>query len=156
MFIIGTEPCHSKIYSGVDFQGEELNVTFVKGANACQETCTKMVRCQFFTYSLLPEDCRGEKLVQIYFSKTVSKTISWTLLLCEAFIFTLVILSRCKCSSRLSLDGSPTRITHGRQASSGYSLRLCKNEDNSGEYALLFYKTVKRCLCCSDSLLSLR
>ncbi|XP_046504758.1 plasma kallikrein [Equus quagga] len=92
------EPCHSKIYSGVDFQGEELNVTFVKGANACQETCTKMVRCQFFTYSLLPEDCRGEK---------------------------------CKCSSRLSLDGSPTRITHGRQASSGYSLRLCKNEDNS-------------------------
>uniref|UniRef100_A0A2K5I747 Kallikrein B1 n=1 Tax=Colobus angolensis palliatus TaxID=336983 RepID=A0A2K5I747_COLAP len=50
------EPCHSKIYRGVDFGGEELNVTFVKGVNVCQETCTKMIRCQFFTYSLLPED----------------------------------------------------------------------------------------------------
>ncbi|XP_054205941.1 plasma kallikrein isoform X5 [Homo sapiens] len=55
------EPCHSKIYPGVDFGGEELNVTFVKGVNVCQETCTKMIRCQFFTYSLLPEDCKEEK-----------------------------------------------------------------------------------------------
>lgn len=61
MFIIDTEPCHSKIYPGVDFGGEELNVTFVKGVNVCQETCTKMIRCQFFTYSLLPEDCKEEK-----------------------------------------------------------------------------------------------
>lgn len=68
MFIIGTEPCHSKIYTGVDFGGEELNAIFVKGVSDCQETCTKMIRCQFFTYSLLPEDCRGEKLVEIYFS----------------------------------------------------------------------------------------
>ncbi|XP_014641768.1 PREDICTED: plasma kallikrein [Ceratotherium simum simum] len=92
------EPCHSKIYPGVDFQGEELNVTFVKGVNVCQETCTKTIRCQFFTYSLLPEDCRGEK---------------------------------CKCSLRLSMDGSPTRITYGTRASSGYSLRLCESEDSS-------------------------
>ncbi|XP_073075231.1 plasma kallikrein isoform X1 [Manis javanica] len=92
------EPCHSKVYSGVAFEGEELNVTFVKGVNACQETCTKMIRCQFFTYSLLPEDCRGDK---------------------------------CKCSLRLSLDGAPTRITYGTQASSGYSLRLCKGQDDS-------------------------
>uniref|UniRef100_H0V4A7 Kallikrein B1 n=1 Tax=Cavia porcellus TaxID=10141 RepID=H0V4A7_CAVPO len=55
------EPCLSKIYSGVDFHGEELNVTFVKGESVCQETCTKTIRCQFFTYSLLPEDCKGEK-----------------------------------------------------------------------------------------------
>ncbi|XP_036911116.1 plasma kallikrein [Sturnira hondurensis] len=55
------EPCHSKTYAGVDFGGEELNVTFVKGESDCQETCTEMVRCQFFTYSLLPEDCRGDK-----------------------------------------------------------------------------------------------
>ncbi|XP_017718125.1 PREDICTED: plasma kallikrein isoform X3 [Rhinopithecus bieti] len=55
------EPCHSKIYPGVDFGGEELNVTFVKGVNVCQETCTKMIRCQFFTYSLVPEDCKEEK-----------------------------------------------------------------------------------------------
>ncbi|EFB25442.1 hypothetical protein PANDA_012582, partial [Ailuropoda melanoleuca] len=92
------EPCHSKIYSEVDFEGEELNVTFVEGVNVCQETCTKMIRCQFFTYSLRPEDCRGEK---------------------------------CKCSLRLSSDGSPTRITYGTHASSGYSLRLCKSGDGS-------------------------
>ncbi|XP_045641702.1 plasma kallikrein isoform X1 [Ursus americanus] len=92
------EPCHSKIYSEVDFEGEELNVTFVEGVNVCQETCTKMIRCQFFTYSLRPEDCRGEK---------------------------------CKCSLRLSSDGSPTRITYGTHASSGYSLRLCRSGDGS-------------------------
>uniref|UniRef100_G1PSR3 Plasma kallikrein n=1 Tax=Myotis lucifugus TaxID=59463 RepID=G1PSR3_MYOLU len=92
------EPCHSKIYAGVDFGGEELSVSLVKGARGCQETCTKMVRCQFFTYSLLPEDCQGDK---------------------------------CKCSLRLSLDGSPTRITYGMQASSGYSLRLCRSGDSS-------------------------
>ncbi|XP_053072295.1 plasma kallikrein isoform X5 [Acinonyx jubatus] len=38
---------------------------------------------------------------------------------------------RCKCSLRLSLDGSPTRITYGTRASSGYSLRLCKSGDGS-------------------------
>nr|XP_044995577.1 plasma kallikrein [Jaculus jaculus] len=92
------EPCHSKIYSGVDFGGEELNVTFVQGVNACQEICTKKTRCQFFAYSLLPGDCKGEK---------------------------------CKCSLRLSVDGSPTRITYGAQGSSGYSLRLCKAGDSS-------------------------
>ncbi|XP_077000714.1 plasma kallikrein isoform X1 [Tamandua tetradactyla] len=92
------EPCHSKIYPGVDFEGQELNVTFVKGVDACQEICTKVIRCQFFTYSLFPEDCRGEK---------------------------------CKCSLKLSLDGSPTRVTHDTQASSGYSLRLCKTQKGS-------------------------
>ncbi|XP_012499446.1 PREDICTED: plasma kallikrein [Propithecus coquereli] len=92
------EPCHSKIYSGVDFGGEDLKVTFVNGVNVCQETCTKMIRCQFFTYSLLPEDCTGEK---------------------------------CKCSLRLSLDGSPTSITYGTQGRSGYSLRLCEAGDSS-------------------------
>ncbi|XP_008561499.1 PREDICTED: plasma kallikrein, partial [Galeopterus variegatus] len=92
------EPCHSKIYPGVDFGGEELNVTFVEGVNVCQETCTKIIRCQFFSYSVLPEDCKGEK---------------------------------CKCSLKLSLDGSPTTITYGAQKSSGYSLRLCKTGDGS-------------------------
>ncbi|XP_012662442.1 plasma kallikrein isoform X1 [Otolemur garnettii] len=92
------EPCHSKIYPGVDFGGEDLNVTFVSGASVCQETCTQMVRCQFFTYSLLPKDCRGQK---------------------------------CKCSLKLSPDGSPTSITYGTQARSGYSLRLCKAGDSS-------------------------
>nr|XP_020016213.1 plasma kallikrein [Castor canadensis] len=92
------EPCHSKIYSGVDFGGEEVNATFVEGANVCQDTCTKTIRCQFFTYSLLPEDCKGNK---------------------------------CKCSLRLSLDGSPTRITNGIRGSSGYSLRMCKKEGSS-------------------------
>ncbi|XP_021025129.1 plasma kallikrein [Mus caroli] len=92
------EPCHSKIYSGVDFEGEELNVTFVQGADVCRETCTKTIRCQFFTYSLLPQDCKEEG---------------------------------CKCSLRLSTDGSPTSITYGVQGSSGYSLRLCKLVDSS-------------------------
>ncbi|XP_047407227.1 plasma kallikrein [Sciurus carolinensis] len=92
------EPCHKKIYSGVDFRGEELNVTITQGVTACQEMCTETVRCQFFTYSLLPEDCKGEK---------------------------------CKCSLRLSSDGSPTRITYGIQGTSGYSLRLCKTGDSS-------------------------
>ncbi|XP_029412254.1 plasma kallikrein isoform X2 [Nannospalax galili] len=92
------EPCHFKIYSGADFGGEELNRTFVHGVGACQETCTKTIRCQFFTYSLLPNDCKGEK---------------------------------CRCSLRLSVDGSPTRITYGIQGSSGYSLRLCEAGDSS-------------------------
>ncbi|XP_012580287.1 PREDICTED: plasma kallikrein [Condylura cristata] len=92
------EPCHFKIYSEMDFGGEELNVTFVNGVNVCQETCTNMIRCQFFTYSLLPEDCTGKK---------------------------------CKCSLRLSLDGSPTRITTGTPSMSGYSLRLCQRGDSS-------------------------
>ncbi|XP_045142839.1 plasma kallikrein isoform X2 [Echinops telfairi] len=92
------ELCHSNIYAAVDFGGEELNVTFVKDVNVCQETCTKMARCQFFTYSLLPKDCQGEK---------------------------------CKCSLKLSVDGSPTAITHGTKGSSGYSLRLCKTVNHS-------------------------
>ncbi|XP_006882344.1 PREDICTED: plasma kallikrein [Elephantulus edwardii] len=92
------EPCHSKIFSGVDFGGEELNVTFVKSDSVCQETCTKMIRCQFFTYSARPEDCQGDK---------------------------------CKCSLKLSLDGSPTSITDGTQKSSGYSLRLCEPGESS-------------------------
>ncbi|XP_049628388.1 plasma kallikrein [Suncus etruscus] len=92
------EPCHSKLYPGLDFEGEELNVTFVKGTNVCRETCTKMIRCQFFTYSSLPEDCRGDK---------------------------------CKCSLRLSHNGSPTRITSGTQLHSGYSLRLCRSGGDS-------------------------
>ncbi|EDL78854.1 rCG59057, isoform CRA_a [Rattus norvegicus] len=92
------EPCHFKIYSGVAFEGEELNATFVQGADACQETCTKTIRCQFFTYSLLPQDCKAEG---------------------------------CKCSLRLSTDGSPTRITYEAQGSSGYSLRLCKVVESS-------------------------
>ncbi|XP_075840661.1 plasma kallikrein [Microtus pennsylvanicus] len=92
------EPCHFKIYSGVDFGGEELNVTFVQGANVCQETCTKMIRCQFFTHSSVPQDCNVEG---------------------------------CKCSLRLSVDGSPTRITSSAQKISGYSLRLCKAVDSS-------------------------
>ncbi|XP_055003043.1 plasma kallikrein [Sorex araneus] len=108
------EPCHSKIYSGVDFEGEELNVTFVNGSNVCQETCTKMIRCQFFTYSLLPEDCRGEK---------------------------------CKCSLRLSLNGSPTRITSGTKIRSGYSLRLCK----SGDFSICTTKTSARIVGGTDS-----
>ena len=49
------------------------------------------------------------------------------------FNLMLIILSRCKCSLRLSLDGSPTNITYGTQASSGYSLRLCKRGDSRGE-----------------------
>ncbi|XP_068827737.1 plasma kallikrein isoform X2 [Capricornis sumatraensis] len=40
----GTEPCHSKIYPQVAFEGEELHATFVKGVDDCQETCTKMIR----------------------------------------------------------------------------------------------------------------
>ncbi|XP_016064467.1 PREDICTED: plasma kallikrein [Miniopterus natalensis] len=92
------EPCHSKTYAGVDFGGEELKVTLAKGVSGCQETCTKIIRCQFFTYSLLPEDCQGDQ---------------------------------CKCSLRLSLDGSPTSITYRTRASSGYSLRLCRRGDIS-------------------------
>lgn len=46
------------------------------------------------------------------------------------FTLMLIVLSRCKCSLRLSLDGSPTNITYGTRASSGYSLRLCKRGDN--------------------------
>ena len=73
MFPLATEPCHSRTYAGADFGGEELNVTFAEGVSDCQETCTKMVRCQFFMYSLLPEDCRGDRSVTMYLSKTASR-----------------------------------------------------------------------------------
>ncbi|KAK1341781.1 hypothetical protein QTO34_016530 [Cnephaeus nilssonii] len=73
------EPCHSKVYAGVDFGGEELSVSLVKGVMVARRPVRR-----------------------------------W-----------------CKCSLRLSLDGSPTRITYGMQASSGYSLRLCRSGDSS-------------------------
>ncbi|XP_020836212.1 plasma kallikrein-like isoform X2 [Phascolarctos cinereus] len=33
---------------------------------------------------------------------------------------------RCKCSLKISLNGSPTRIVYGTEGTSGYTLRMCK------------------------------
>ncbi|XP_019381522.1 PREDICTED: plasma kallikrein isoform X1 [Gavialis gangeticus] len=47
--------CHSRTYSDTNFLGDELNITYVRGHKACQQVCTDMVRCQFFTYFPLQE-----------------------------------------------------------------------------------------------------
>lgn len=63
--------------------------------------------------------------------------------------FLLFILSRCKCSLRLTVDGSPTRITSSAQKISGYSLRLCKAVDTSSEWGS-FVKKLYGSLGCGD------
>ncbi|OXB77548.1 UNVERIFIED_CONTAM: hypothetical protein H355_015840 [Colinus virginianus] len=45
----------------MNFLGDELNVTYTKGHRACQQVCTDMIRCQFFTYFPLQESCNEER-----------------------------------------------------------------------------------------------
>ncbi|XP_031965936.1 plasma kallikrein isoform X6 [Corvus moneduloides] len=52
--------CNSRTYTHMDFLGDELNVTYTKGHRACQHVCTDMIRCQFFSYSLLQGSCNEE------------------------------------------------------------------------------------------------
>ncbi|KAM4781483.1 plasma kallikrein isoform 3-T4 [Cyanocitta cristata] len=52
--------CNSRTYTHMDFLGDELNVTYTKGHRACQQVCTDMIRCQFFSYSLLQGSCNEE------------------------------------------------------------------------------------------------
>ncbi|XP_027693323.1 plasma kallikrein-like isoform X2 [Vombatus ursinus] len=87
------ERCHSQKYAGVDFEGEELEVVYVKGIEACQESCTNKIRCQFFTYTSHQGECKEDK---------------------------------CKCSLKISSNGSPTRIVYRTECTSGYTLRMCK------------------------------
>ncbi|XP_043829201.1 LOW QUALITY PROTEIN: plasma kallikrein [Dromiciops gliroides] len=87
------EQCQRKTYAGMDFEGDELEIVYVQGLRACQESCTKKVRCQFFTYTPHQGECQEDK---------------------------------CKCSLKISSDGSPTKIIHETKGISGYSLRLCK------------------------------
>ncbi|XP_036619446.1 plasma kallikrein [Trichosurus vulpecula] len=86
--------CHRQWYSGVDFEGDELEVVYVQGAEACEKICTNKIRCQFFTYTPHQGECKEDK---------------------------------CKCSLKMSSNGSPTRIVYGTKATSGYTLRMCKS-----------------------------
>ncbi|NWI15090.1 FA11 factor, partial [Crypturellus soui] len=52
--------CNSRTYTNMNFLGEELNVTYAKGHKACQQVCTDMIRCQFFTYFPLQDSCNEE------------------------------------------------------------------------------------------------
>ncbi|XP_058694701.1 plasma kallikrein-like isoform X4 [Poecile atricapillus] len=52
--------CNSRTYTHMDFLGDELNVTYTKGHRACQQVCTDIIRCQFFSYSLLQGSCHEE------------------------------------------------------------------------------------------------
>ncbi|XP_071288357.1 coagulation factor XI [Agelaius tricolor] len=52
--------CNSRTYMQMDFLGDELTVTYTKGHRACQQVCTDMIRCQFFSYSLLQDSCNEE------------------------------------------------------------------------------------------------
>ncbi|XP_054422117.1 coagulation factor XI [Pteronotus mesoamericanus] len=88
--------CHPSFYHDTDFLGEELDIVDVKGHEACQNTCTDTIRCQFFTYSPSQESCNG---------------------------------GLGKCYLKLSSNGSPTKILHGRGGVSGYTLRLCKMDN---------------------------
>ncbi|XP_071599450.1 coagulation factor XI-like isoform X1 [Heliangelus exortis] len=53
--------CNSRIYVHMDFLGHELNATYTKGHRACQQLCTDMIRCQFFTYFPLQDSCNEER-----------------------------------------------------------------------------------------------
>ncbi|XP_017669506.1 PREDICTED: plasma kallikrein-like isoform X3 [Lepidothrix coronata] len=53
--------CNSRTYTHMDFLGDELNVTYTKGHRACQQVCTDMIRCQFFTYFPLQDSCNEER-----------------------------------------------------------------------------------------------
>lgn len=53
--------CNSRTYVHMNFLGDELNVTYTKGHRACQQVCTDMIRCQFFTYFPLQEACNEER-----------------------------------------------------------------------------------------------
>ncbi|XP_050193889.1 coagulation factor XI-like isoform X5 [Myiozetetes cayanensis] len=53
--------CNSRTYTHMDFLGDELNVTYTKGHRACQQVCTDVIRCQFFTYFPLQDSCNEER-----------------------------------------------------------------------------------------------
>ncbi|XP_064917198.1 plasma kallikrein isoform X7 [Columba livia] len=52
--------CNSRTYTHMNFLGDELNVTYTKGHRACQQVCTEVIRCQFFTYFSLQDSCNEE------------------------------------------------------------------------------------------------
>ncbi|NXC20549.1 KLKB1 protein, partial [Corythaeola cristata] len=53
--------CNSRTYTHMNFLGDELNVTYTKGHRACQQVCTDVIRCQFFTYFSLQDSCNEER-----------------------------------------------------------------------------------------------
>ncbi|XP_054681148.1 coagulation factor XI-like isoform X1 [Grus americana] len=53
--------CNSRTYMHMNFLGHELNVTYTKGHRACQQVCTDVIRCQFFTYFPLQDSCNEER-----------------------------------------------------------------------------------------------
>uniref|UniRef100_A0A8C0C1T2 Plasma kallikrein n=1 Tax=Buteo japonicus TaxID=224669 RepID=A0A8C0C1T2_9AVES len=53
--------CNSRTYMHMNFLGDELNVTYTKGHRACQQVCTDVIRCQFFTYFPLQDSCNEER-----------------------------------------------------------------------------------------------
>ncbi|XP_074444332.1 coagulation factor XI-like isoform X2 [Larus michahellis] len=53
--------CNSRTYTHMNFLGEELNVTYTRGHRACQQVCTDVIRCQFFTYFPLQDSCNEER-----------------------------------------------------------------------------------------------
>ncbi|XP_065552191.1 coagulation factor XI isoform X2 [Lathamus discolor] len=53
--------CNSRTYMHMNFLGDELNVTYTKGHRACQQACTDVIRCQFFTYYPLQDSCNEER-----------------------------------------------------------------------------------------------
>ncbi|XP_074848987.1 coagulation factor XI-like isoform X1 [Carettochelys insculpta] len=58
--------CHFRTYTDTNFLGDELNVTYVKGHQACQQVCTDTIRCQFFTYFPQRESCNKEDKCKCY------------------------------------------------------------------------------------------
>ncbi|XP_054845908.1 plasma kallikrein isoform X2 [Eublepharis macularius] len=52
--------CSSQTYPNLNFLGMDLNEEYVDGPKACQQLCTDIVRCQFFTYSPNQASCNRE------------------------------------------------------------------------------------------------
>lgn len=85
-----------------------------------------------------PRRLSGRQVSENLPFKDGRQTVSGNLPVCEGLIFVPIISHRCKCSLRFSEDGSPTRITYGTQGRSGYSLRLCRSGNGTGESTLSF------------------
>ncbi|XP_074084906.1 plasma kallikrein-like isoform X2 [Macrotis lagotis] len=125
----------------------QRNVCFLKTSNSGKPSSEIPQDNAISGYSLLnckdlPERCyskhlfdmdfEGDELEVIYVQnanecqKSCTNTIR-----CQFFTYTPhqgdCKENKCKCSLKISSDGSPTRIVHGTKSTSGYTLRFCKD-----------------------------
>ncbi|KAM9028086.1 coagulation factor XI-like isoform 2-T2 [Ara ararauna] len=64
--------CNSRTYMHMNFLGDELNVTYTKGHRACQQACTDVIRCQFFTYYPLQDSCNEKRKCECHLKMSLN------------------------------------------------------------------------------------